>query len=217
MANLLTLGRVLLLFVVVGVWARKTYVDLWWLDLLMVVLLAWVIVMDALDGWVARRRHEESDMGALLDIAGDRIVELVLWVFFAIRQHADGTPFVPYWIPAAIITRTVVTDLIRSVAFQRGKTPFGKKTMMESGWAKQLVSSRWSRATYGVMKAIAFCALGIVLGAERMRLEGALLGPIVLATDALVYATAIFCIVRAIPVIWDGRRYFLAPSSVDKA
>ncbi len=210
MANLLTLGRVLLLFVVVGVWARKTRVDLWWLDLLMVILLAWVIVMDALDGWVARKRHEESDTGALLDIAGDRIVELVLWVFFAIRQHPDGSPYVPYWVPAAIVTRTVVTDLIRSVAFQKGKTPFGKKTMMESGWAKQLVSSRWSRATYGVMKAVAFCALGLVLAFERMGLAGRGLNGLILATNILVYATAVFCIVRAIPVVWDGRRYFVA-------
>jgi len=73
MANLLTLLRVLLLFVVIGVWARKTFVDLWWLDLLMVLLLAWVIFMDALDGWVARRRKEASELGALVDIAGDRI------------------------------------------------------------------------------------------------------------------------------------------------
>jgi CDP-diacylglycerol--glycerol-3-phosphate 3-phosphatidyltransferase len=213
MANLLTLGRVLLLFVVVGVWARRTHVDLWWIDLLMVVLLAWVIFMDALDGWVARRRHEESDMGALLDIAGDRIVELVLWVFFAIRQHPDGRPFVPYWVPMAIIARTVVTDLIRSVAFQKGKTPFGKKTMMESGWARQLVSSRWSRASYGVMKAVAFCALGVVLGLERWNPQGGWLDAIRLATDVLVYATAVFCIIRAIPVVYDGRRYFRAAPS----
>jgi CDP-diacylglycerol---glycerol-3-phosphate 3-phosphatidyltransferase len=213
MANLLTLGRVLLLFVVIGVWARKSHVDFWWLDLLMVLLLAWVIFMDALDGWVARRRHEESDLGALLDIAGDRIVELVLWVFFAIRQHPDGSPFVPYWVPVVIITRTVVTDLIRSVAFQKGKTPFGKKTMMESGWAKQLVSSRWSRASYGVMKAVAFCALGIILALERMRPASGWLDGVGLATDVLVYATAIFCVIRAIPVVWDGRRYFLPAAS----
>ncbi len=214
MANLLTLARVLLLFVVVAVWARKTHVELWWLDLLMVLLLAWVIFMDALDGWVARRRHEATDMGALLDIAGDRIVELVLWVFFAIRQHADGSPFVAYWVPVVIITRTVVTDLIRSVAFQKGKTPFGAKTMMESGWAKQLVSSRWSRAAYGVMKAVVFCALGIVLAIERMGVTAPWADLVRLATDILVYATAAFCVVRAVPVIWDGRRYFLgSPSS----
>ena len=212
MANLLTVARVALIFVVVGVWARKTHVELWWLDLLMVILLAWVIIMDALDGWVARRRHEESDLGALFDIAGDRIVELVLWVFFAIRQDANGRPLVPYWVPFVIITRTVLTDLVRSVAFQKGKTPFGKKTMMQSAWAKQLVSSRWSRAAYGVLKAVVFCLLGIVLALDRMHLAGGWVVTFRLTTDLLVYATAAFCVVRAVPVLWDGRKYFLAVS-----
>ena len=216
MANLVILTRVLLLFVVVGVWARKTHLDLWWIDLLMVGLLGLVIFLDAVDGWVARRRGEVSDVGALLDIAGDRIVELVIWVFFAIRQHPDGTPFVPYWVPVAIIARTVVTDLIRSIAFQKGKTPFGVKSMMETGWAKQLTATRWSRASYGVLKVVAFCALGFVLVLERMGQTGALMQTVRLVTDILVYATAIFCIVRAIPVIWDGRRYFAsAPAKPD--
>ncbi len=210
MANLVILARVLLLFVVVGVWARKTHLDLWWIDLLMVVLLGLVIFLDAVDGWVARRRGEVSDVGALLDIAGDRIVELVVWVFFAIRQHPDGTPFVPYWVPVAIIARTVVTDLIRSVAFQKGKTPFGEKSMMETGWAKQLTATRWSRASYGVLKVTAFCALGFVLVLERMGQTGELMRTVRFVTEILVYATAVFCIVRAIPVIWDGRKYFVA-------
>ena len=209
MANLVILARVLLLFVVVGVWARKTHLDLWWIDLAMVVLLGIVIFLDAVDGWVARRRGEVSDVGALLDIAGDRIVELVLWVFFAIRQHPDGTPFVPYWVPVAIIARTVVTDLIRSVAFQRGKTAFGEKTMMETAWARQLTATRWSRALYGVLKVAAFCSLGLVLGLERMGQTGATMRMARIATDVLVYATAVFCIVRAIPVVWDGRKYFV--------
>ncbi len=213
MANLVILARVLLLFVVVGVWARKTHLDLWWIDLLMVGLLGLVIFLDAVDGWVARRRNEVSDIGALLDIAGDRIVELVLWVFFAIRQHPDGTPFVPYWVPVAIIARTIVTDLIRSVAFQKGKTPFGQKSMMESGWAKQLTSTRWSRAVYGVLKVVAFCSLGLVLGLERMGQTGALMHSVRLVTEILVYATAIVCVVRAVPVVWDGRRYFVASAT----
>jgi CDP-diacylglycerol---glycerol-3-phosphate 3-phosphatidyltransferase len=209
LANLLTLIRVALIFVVVGVWARHTMTELWWIDILMVVLLGWVIFMDALDGWVARRRHEESDIGALFDIAGDRIVELVVWVFFAIRRSPDGHPYVPYWVAFIVITRTVVTDLIRSVAFQKGKTPFGKKTMQETPIGRQLVSSRWSRGSYGAMKAVAFCALGILFALDRMHAAGGAVAVARLATDVLVYATTLFCVVRAVPVVWDGRWYFV--------
>lgn len=212
MANLLTIIRVLLIFVVIGVWARKSLIEWWWLDLLMVALLAWSIFMDALDGWVARRRHEESKAGALFDIAGDRIVELVIWVFFAIRRSESGEPFVPFWIPVVIVTRAIVTDFIRSVAFEKGKTPFG---MMETGWAKQLVSSRWSRAAYGTMKAVVFCALGMWLVFERVHLRGAWVDFFILGTQVLVYATTAFCILRALPVVWDGRKYFLASPTGD--
>jgi hypothetical protein len=42
---------------------------------------------------------------------------------------------------------------------------------------------------------------------------GELMHTVRLVTEILVYATAVFCIVRAIPVIWDGRKYFVASSA----
>ncbi len=207
MANLLTAIRVALLFVVIGVWARDARIEIWWLDLAMVVLLAWVIFMDALDGWVARRRNEASEVGALVDIAGDRIVELVLWLFFTIREDVSGRSLVPYWVPVVIITRTILTDLVRSVAFQKGKTPFGEKTMMRSWLARQLVSSRWSRAAYGILKAITFCTLGLVLATDRIGWYGDWTAVLRFAADCLVILTVVFAILRGIPVLWEGRNY----------
>lgn len=206
MANLLTLARVALIFVIIGIWARDIYLELWWLDALMVPVLAWAIFMDAVDGWVARRRGEETEAGALFDIAGDRIVELVLWVFFAIRRDPTGAPFVPYWVPLVIVTRTVLTDFVRSVAFQKGRTPFGESTMQRSAWARQLTSSRWSRALYGVTKAVAFCMLGVLYAWHRMDSTG-VPGYAYVVTDVLVYATTFMAVARGVPVLWDGRRY----------
>lgn len=207
MANLLTVARVLLIFLIIAVWARDVFLDLWWLDALMVPLLAWAIFMDAVDGWVARRRNEESESGALFDIVGDRIVELVLWVFFAIRRTEAGVPFVPYWVPLVIVTRTVLTDFVRSLAFRGGRTPFGEKSMQESRWARELTSSRWSRAAYGILKAVAFVALGSVLALDRFRGPAPLFDAAWMITEILVYATVIFSVVRAVPVLWEGRRY----------
>ncbi len=51
--------------------------------LLAALLILLLIVMDAIDGIVARRRHEETLLGSVLDIAADRAVEIVLWVVFA--------------------------------------------------------------------------------------------------------------------------------------
>jgi phosphatidylglycerophosphate synthase len=210
MANLITVARVVLVFIIIAVWNRHGSVDSGWLDLAMVPLLAWAIYMDALDGWVARKLHEESKAGALFDITGDRIVELALWTFFAIKRDTTGVAFVPYWVPLVIITRTALTDMIRSVAFGAGKTAFGESSMQTSAWARQLVSSRWSRAVYGGLKAVTFCALGLLLAWPRMRPNTDFAGWARLTVDSLVYLTTIFAVVRGIPVLWEGRRFLSA-------
>ena len=215
MANILTLIRVVLIFVVIAVWSRDRVVETVWLDLAMVPLLAWAIFMDALDGWAARRLREESAAGALFDIAGDRIVELALWTFFAIRRDASGQPLVPYWVPLVIITRTVLTDFIRSVAFGQGRTPFGKQGMQSAVWARQLTASRWSRATYGTLKAVCFCALGLMLAWPALRASTAPGESARLVVHALVYATTAFAVLRAIPVLWEGRRHLIAVRAPD--
>jgi CDP-diacylglycerol---glycerol-3-phosphate 3-phosphatidyltransferase len=207
MANLLTAARVVLIFVIIAVWMRANPVGSWWLDLLMVPLLAWAIFMDALDGWAARRFNEASEAGALFDIAGDRIVELALWTFFAIRTDPSGQPLVPLWVPLVMITRTVVTDLIRSVAFAQGRTPFGPNSLQNSAWARELTASRWSRGAYGGLKAVCFCALGILLAWQIAAPAHPALPWTRLTVAAMVYATVAFAIVRALPVLWDGRRY----------
>ncbi|HEX2167373.1 MAG TPA: CDP-alcohol phosphatidyltransferase family protein, partial [Longimicrobiales bacterium] len=74
MANLLTATRVVLIFVIIAVWMRADPVGSWWLDLLMVPLLAWAIFMDALDGWAARRFNEANEAGALFDSASSTIL-----------------------------------------------------------------------------------------------------------------------------------------------
>jgi CDP-diacylglycerol--glycerol-3-phosphate 3-phosphatidyltransferase len=208
-ANLLTIGRVLLIFAIVAIWTRDGTVRLPWLDLLMVPLLAWAIFMDALDGWAARRWKEESESGALFDIAGDRIVELTLWTFFAIRQDHSGQPFVALWVPLAMIARTVMTDFVRTLAFRHGRTPFGagSRGMQDSAWARQLTASRWSRATYGGLKAVSFCGLALLLAWPSLATlagAGALLR---IGVDTLVLVTVLFSLLRAVPVLWDGRRY----------
>lgn len=213
MANLLTLARVILIFVVVAVWGRDAPAAWWWLDLAMVPLLAWAIFMDALDGWAARRWNEESEAGALFDIAGDRIVELTLWTFFATRMGGTAQALVPLWVPLTMITRTVLTDFVRSVAFGQGRTPFGPASMQTSGWAYQLTASRWSRGAYGILKAVCFCVVGLGLALELTAPAGSHLPLLRVAVDSLVYLTVAFSLLRAVPVLWDGRGYLLAMSS----
>ncbi len=200
-ANLLTLLRILLVFAVIGL-----YRIAFWTDVAALCLTAVVIYMDALDGLLARRLGIASKLGALFDITGDRIVENVLWVYFA----AIG--MVSLWAAVIVVARSFLVDWLRVVAFsQEGTTPFGEKTMLKTSWAKALASSRFSRGLYGVTKAIVFVYLGGLLALESgraelgWRLAESSLKGLQLAGQILVWLTVFMCIVRGIPVLWDSR------------
>src|SRR4029078_3138995 len=102
MANLITLSRLLLLFVVVAI----AYAPSSWLKLIDIPLLIFVFVTDGLDGHVARKRGEASQFGAMFDISVDRIVELSLWVVFT---HLD---LVSVWVPLVFVVRGSIVDVI---------------------------------------------------------------------------------------------------------
>jgi CDP-diacylglycerol--glycerol-3-phosphate 3-phosphatidyltransferase len=79
-------------------------------------LIVVLILMDFLDGIVARRRGEQTLVGSALDIAADRAVEVVLWVTYA---HLKLIPVV---IPLTVIIRGALTDSVRNVALQHGQS-----------------------------------------------------------------------------------------------
>ncbi len=115
MANLVTLSRLLLLFIVV--WLMYQQPTPWQFASFFLIIL--IFVSDALDGYVARKRGETSLFGALFDIAGDRIVELTLWIVFA------DNALVSIWVPLVFIARGVIVDTIRSSnAVAHGVEPF---------------------------------------------------------------------------------------------
>jgi CDP-diacylglycerol--glycerol-3-phosphate 3-phosphatidyltransferase len=198
--TLVTLVRVVLVFVAVGLFGHGVAGAL-----AAVLLTALVLWMDALDGWVARRTGQDTEMGALLDITGDRIVENVFWIYFATAG------LVTFWVPVLVITRGFLTDTVRALQFERGRTPFGAKTMMRARWSRFLVAGRWMRGLYGAAKALAFVSLGTWIALERGLASGRIAVPEAVfrgttqAAQILVAATVSLCILRGIPVLWDGR------------
>lgn len=203
-ANIITLLRIGLVFVAVLLFGTGFYGQL--SAFLLTIL---IIYMDALDGYVARKLNTASDFGALFDITGDRIVENVYWIYFA------SIGMVTIWIPIIVITRGFLTDSLRSIAFAEGKTAFGDKTMMRSGFTRFLVSSRISRGIYGVSKALIFCYLGGLIALRGAIVEFSIaipdriLSSLDLFGQIVAYVVLIMCIVRGIPVLWDGRYYLL--------
>ena len=204
-ANLVTILRIVLVFITIGFFALNTF-----FAFVAFLLIFVVIYMDSLDGYLARKLKVASDFGALLDIVGDRIVENSFWIFFA--AHGD----ISFWVPIIIVTRGFLVDMVRSIAFSEGKTPFGKKIMMRTWLTRFLVSSPFSRSFYAVNKVLAFGWLGGLIALHKgiaagyVILPAAVLSTLFIIGQVLVYSTLVLCIVRGVPVLWDGRDLMLA-------
>jgi CDP-diacylglycerol--glycerol-3-phosphate 3-phosphatidyltransferase len=192
MANYITLLRTVLSFAVVGMLHVRTK----WMYVAAFLLTVLLIWMDALDGYVARRRREASKMGAVIDILGDRVVEMSYWIVFA------KFGWVPLWVAILVSARGIVVDGIRALALERGMTAFGATSMMKSKLGALLVSSRLSRALYGGAKALAFSLLILAFAPGLFRQ----IGPIVTALAYVsVYVTVVMCVVRGLPVLAEAR------------
>ena len=192
MANLITTARFLLLYVLV--WMVYQAPPVW--QLFDAPLVIAIFALDGVDGYVARRRGESSLFGSVFDIAVDRVVENVLW-----RVLGD-IGLVPIWIAILFITRGFLVDSIRSQGAARGETPFG---MMRSTLGRFLVSGRFMRATYGVVKAVTFAWLLMiqpwpaVLPGIWAHWGAALEG----IGRALAYTAVFFSLARGVPVVWE--------------
>ena len=191
MANYITLLRTLLSFAVVAMLHVRTK----WMYVAAFFLTIVLIWMDALDGYVARKRNETSKLGAVIDILGDRVVEMSYWIVFA------KFGWVPLWVAILISARGILVDGIRALALERGTTAFGATSMMRSKVGALLVSSR--RALYGAAKTLAFSLLILAFAPGLFRN----IGPIVTwLAYASVYTTVVMCVVRGLPVVAEARR-----------
>jgi CDP-diacylglycerol---glycerol-3-phosphate 3-phosphatidyltransferase len=200
--NLITLVRVFMAFGSIALFRAGSYANV--LALLMLVV---TLALDAIDGYVARRSGRTSDAGAAFDIAADRIVESVYWIYFA------SAGLISFWIPVIVVARGGFTDFLRALAFMQGQTAFGEKTMMKTWWGKLLVGSRASRAAYGLIKCAAFFTLGLWLTLDsakdwQMMLAAGLMSFLRFGAMALAISTVLFCVVRGVPVIIEGIRFF---------
>lgn len=146
MANLITSVRFVLLFLLVTMAYHAP--PIW--QLVNPFLLIFIIILDAVDGYVARRRGETSVFGSVYDIAVDRAVENVLWIVLA------DLDLVPIWVALLFITRGIIVDTIRAHGATKGRAAFD---MMQSGAGRFLVAGRFMRGLYGTVKAITFAWL----------------------------------------------------------
>jgi phosphatidylglycerophosphate synthase len=201
--NKVTLLRVAAGFAAVSLFGRGP-----WANLLAVGLTVAAIALDALDGHIARKKKMATPVGAQLDILGDRMIENVYFTYFAV------VGMVSLWLPILFFARGAATDFLRGLAMKAGHSGWGANAMLETWWGRALVASRWSRGLYAATKCLCFCYLGLELALTRgpVALVGTLAADAhaTIRTGALVltWLTATFCLVRGLPVLVEGWKYF---------
>ena len=191
--TLLALGTALSLFILDA--------SVYWVALVMTIIVIW---MDGLDGYVARKFNESSESGAVIDILADRAVEQLYWIVFL------ALGWIPLSVVLIVVLRGVVVDGLRSIALKDGYTPFGQSTMMQSKLGVFLVSSRFSRWTYAVCKALAFSTL---IAAHVPGLDSVLASTLLSIGLIATWVSVAFCVLRGLPVLLESRRFFVTQSS----
>ena len=173
-------------------------------DIAAVALTIAAIALDGVDGYLARRRGMATPLGAQLDILGDRVVENLFFTFFAVAG------LISLWLPILFFVRGTVIDFLRGLASRAGRSGFGNGSMHETWWGRALVTSRGSRAAYAILKCVCFCYLGLLVPVGNWHagwLDANVRYSLLLVGQILAAAAGVFCIARAVPVVWEGRRY----------
>lgn len=205
-----TPNKVTFLRVAVGFAAITLFGHGAWLNLLAVVLTVASIALDALDGHIARSKKMATPVGAQIDILGDRIIENMYFTYFAV------VGLVSLWLPMLFFARGATTDFLRGLALKAGHPGWGTNAMLQTWWGRALVASRWSRGLYAALKCVCFCYLGLELALTRGPVT--LLGPLTVDVHAairggaqtLAWLTALFCVLRGLPVLWEGSKFLSA-------
>ena len=112
--NALTLLRIFLVpFLVVVLLTKFTGREYVGLSIFLVAA-----ITDFLDGWLARRRHQTTRLGALLDPIADKL--LMSAAFISLVEM--DPKHVPAWMVVIIIGREFAVSGLRSIAAQQGVT-----------------------------------------------------------------------------------------------
>jgi CDP-diacylglycerol--glycerol-3-phosphate 3-phosphatidyltransferase len=203
LANWITLSRFPLLLVIIVI----LYFGSPPLQLAGVVLLFVGLMLDTVDGIVARTTGQTSLFGSVLDIAADRTYELVLWVCFT------DLGLIPVVIPLIIIARTTLTDALRSIGVGQGTAPFAQH---RTSLGRFLVGSTWMRTGYAVSKVVTFCGLALVLALDGLPDQSSYAGwatPLLAVFRVTAWVAVVFCVFRGLPVIISSlRRYWGVPA-----
>jgi CDP-diacylglycerol--glycerol-3-phosphate 3-phosphatidyltransferase len=112
------------------------------------------VILDGVDGYLARKFRIVSAVGGLVDTLGDRLTENLMVIFLSYKH------IFPLVVAIIFITRSFLADFIRTLNLQKGINTFKVNT---SKLGKFFVASVVSRCIYLLLKTIWIFGGGIIL------------------------------------------------------
>lgn len=130
--NLLSLLRILAVpFFAIAVWYGRMWEAC--------AIFAGAGITDLLDGFIARRFNQKSDLGALLDPAADKLLMTTAFVLLTWRTDHMVAP-IPAWVAILAITRDVMISFVALFGMHRDVNRLRPSILGKLTTATQLVA-----------------------------------------------------------------------------
>jgi CDP-diacylglycerol--glycerol-3-phosphate 3-phosphatidyltransferase len=134
--NILTLARIGLAPVI----ALLPFIEGYWPKVIAFVIFVAAAVSDVVDGYLARRSQQVTDLGMLLDPAADKALLIATLVpIYWITRHPTvlyGIPWwgsLPLWVAVILVGRELLMTLLRYEANKRGVViPAGREGKLKA-------------------------------------------------------------------------------------
>jgi CDP-diacylglycerol--glycerol-3-phosphate 3-phosphatidyltransferase len=122
-------------------------------------------VSDGIDGYIARRYHQRSELGAFLDPLADKLL-LVSGIILLSLNNGPYLPRLPLWLAATIISRDLLLVLGVSVMHYMGiKITVRPVLIGKAATVLQMVCVSWALLKWDVRWLGYFCvAAGLCTG-----------------------------------------------------
>ncbi len=204
MANMITFLRVILVLIAISILKLDAVYNVLGCSLIILSLL-----LDAVDGYLARFLNTASIPGGIYDILADRLIENILFIYFASLSLFN------IWFSIIILMRGLTADAIRSVFSHHNKTAFGESSLHSRNWSKLLVSSRWSRGGYNTAKILTFSLYSLLIVPSHNIFNYIPISKIYSLAEGSLWVCVGIALIRTYPVIYEIAHYHLRHSKMN--
>ncbi|MCG8408096.1 MAG: CDP-alcohol phosphatidyltransferase family protein [Phycisphaerales bacterium] len=126
--NRITIGRILLIGPFVVCLLNQDQPGYGWLRWAAISIFALMAVSDMLDGFLARRLHDESDLGKFLDPLADKVLittAVLILCIHGVHSPMQETPMhLPDWVAVAAVGKDLVVSIGFAVTYLVTGKPF---------------------------------------------------------------------------------------------